>query len=448
MTTSGQERTTAVGTAPEAARWPRILKVRVRDIRFPTARAGDGSDALNQGDYSATYVTVETDEGLEGHGLTFTNGRGNELCVAAVQALAHHVEGRTLDGIVADMTGFYRDLTRDTQLRWLGPEKGILHMATGALINAVWDLWARREKKPMWKLLADLGPEQIVAAVDFSYITDAITPEEALELLRARRPGHVAREAEMRRDGYPAYTTSTGWLGYPDEKVRRLCREAVGEGWTAFKMKVGPSLEDNLRRAAIMREEIGPGRKLMMDANQCWDVGEAIRQIKALARFDPWWIEEPTSPDDVLGHAAIARAVAPIGVATGEACQNRVIFKQLLQADAIRFLQVDSCRVGGVNEVLAILLMAAKFGVKVCPHAGGVGLCEYVQHLSIFDYVAVSGTHEDRVCEYVDHLHEHFVEPVVIRNARYVAPTRPGYSVQIKPESLDEYEFPRGRAWR
>jgi L-fuconate dehydratase len=287
-----------------------------------------------------------------------------------------------------------------------------------------------------------------VAAVDFSYITDAITPEEALELLRNRRPGHVLREAEMRRDGYPAYTTSTGWLGYPDEKVRRLCREALAEGWTAFKMKVGPSLEDNMRRAALMREEIGPGCKLMMDANQCWDVGEAIRQMKALARFDPWWIEEPTSPDDVLGHAAIARAVAPIGVATGEVCQNRVMFKQLLQADALRFLQVDSCRVGGVNEVLAILLLAAKFGVRVCPHAGGVGLCEYVQHLSIFDYIAVSGTLEDRMCEYVDHLHEHFVDPVVIRDARYVVPARPGYSVEIKRESLDEYEFPDGRAWR
>jgi L-fuconate dehydratase len=426
----------------------KITGVRVRDIRFPTSRNLDGSDALNVGDYSATYVIVQTDGGVEGHGLTFTNGRGNELCVAAVLALAHHVEGRSLDAIVADMAGFYRDLTRDTQLRWLGPEKGILHMATGALINAVWDLWARREGKPMWKLLVDLSPEQIVAAVDFSYITDAITPEEALELLRNRRPGHVLREAEMRRDGYPAYTTSTGWLGYPDEKVRRLCREALAEGWTAFKMKVGPSLEDNMRRAALMREEIGPGCKLMMDANQCWDVGEAIRQMKALARFDPWWIEEPTSPDDVLGHAAIARAVAPIGVATGEVCQNRVMFKQLLQADALRFLQVDSCRVGGVNEVLAILLLAAKFGVRVCPHAGGVGLCEYVQHLSIFDYIAVSGTLEDRMCEYVDHLHEHFVDPVVIRDARYVVPARPGYSVEIKRESLDEYEFPDGRAWR
>jgi L-fuconate dehydratase len=426
----------------------KIRSLRVRDIRFPTSRQQDGSDSLNLGDYSATYVILETDADLEGHGLTFTNGRGNEIGVAAVKALAHHVTGRDLEGIVADFRGFYRDLTVDKQLRWLGPEKGILHMATGAVINAVWDLWAKRERKPLWKLLVDLTPDEIVGAIDFSYVTDVLTPAQALESLRAKTAGKAAREAEMRRDGYPAYTTSTGWLGYPDEKVRRLCREAVSQGWTAFKMKVGQSLEDNERRAALMREEIGGGRRLMMDANQCWDVDEAIRQMKRLARFDPWWIEEPTSPDDVLGHAAIARAIAPIGVATGEACQNRVIFKQLLQANAIRFLQVDSCRMGGVNEALAVMLMAERFGVPVCPHAGGVGLCEYVQHLSIFDYVAVSGRLENRVCEYVDHLHEHFVDPCVIKNARYVAPTAPGYSITMKPESLDEYEFPAGKAWR
>jgi L-fuconate dehydratase len=425
----------------------KITRLRVRDVRFPTSRQLDGSDALNVGDYSATYVILETDQGLEGHGLTFTNGRGNEICVAAARALARHVVGRELPAITADFRGFYRALTVDPQLRWLGPEKGVLHMATGAVINAVWDLWAKREGKPLWKLLVDLAPEQIVAAIDFSYISDVLTPEQALEALRSKAPGKPAREAELRRDGYPAYTTSTGWLGYPDEKVRRLCREAVAQGWTAFKMKVGQSLEDNERRAALMREEIGPGRTLMMDANQCWDVGEAIRQMKQLARFDPWWIEEPTSPDDVLGHATIAKAIAPIGVATGEMCQNRVTFKQLLQADALRFLQVDSCRMGGVNEVLAVLLMAAAFGVAVCPHAGGVGLCEYVQHLAIFDYVAVSGSLENRVCEYVDHLHEHFIDPCVIRNARYLAPTRPGYSISMKPASLDAYEFPGGAAW-
>ena len=427
---------------------PKITEVRVRDIRFPTSLEMDGSDALNLGDYSATYVTLVTDSGWSGDGLTFTNGRGNEICVAAVHALKHHVVGRRLADITGNLRAFYRDLTLDKQLRWLGPEKGILHMATGALINAVWDLWAKREGKPLWKLLADLTPEQIVNAIDFSYITDVLTPEQALEILRRQKDGKATREAEMRRDGFPAYTTSTGWLGYPDEKVRRLCREAIAAGWTAFKMKVGLNLEDNMRRAALMREEIGPKRRLMMDANQCWDVGEAIRQMKELARFDPWWIEEPTSPDDVLGHAAIARAVAPIGVATGEVCQNRVMFKQLLQANAIRFLQVDSCRMGGVNEVLAVLLMAAKFGVPVCPHAGGVGLCEYVQHISIFDYIAVGGSLKDRVCEYVDHLHENFVDPCVVRNARYITPTRPGYSITMKPESLDAFEFPAGRVWR
>ena len=426
----------------------KITNVVVRDIRFPTSAQADGSDALNLGDYSATYVVLETGTGLEGHGLTFTNGRGNEICVAAVHALKHHVVGRRLDDIVADMRAFYRDLTVDKQLRWLGPEKGILHMATGAILNAVWDLWAKREKKPMWKHLVDLSPEQLVSTIDFTYITDVLKPQDAIEMLHARRQGREGREAEMRADGYPAYTTSTGWLGYPDEKVRRLCKEAIAQGWTAFKMKVGQNLEDNVRRAAIMREEIGPQRKLMMDANQCWDVDESILQMKALARFDPWWIEEPTSPDDILGHARIARAVAPIGVATGEVCQNRVIFKQLLRADAIKFVQVDSCRMGGVNEAVAVILMAEKFKKPVCPHAGGVGLCEYVQHLSIFDYIAVSGSLEDRLCEYVDHLHEHFVDPCVAKNARYVTPLRPGYSIDIKPQSIAEYEFPTGRIWQ
>src|SRR5262245_52943978 len=331
----------------------KITNLIVRDIRFPTSLQQDGSDALNQGDYSAAYVVLETGTELQGHGLTFTNGRGNEIVVAAVHALEHHVTGRDFDSMVTDMRSFYRDLTVDKQLRWLGPEKGILHMATGAILNAVWDLWAKREKKPMWKHLADLSPEHLVSTIDFTYITDALTPEEAISILQTARvstESRQAREAEMRAQGYPAYTTSTGWLGYPDEKVRRLCREAVAQGWTHFKMKVGQDLDGNIRRAALMKEELGPSRTLMMDANQCWDVGEAIRQMKALARFDPWWIEEPTSPDDALGHAAIARAIAPIGVATGEACANRVIFKQLLQAKAIRFCQIDSCRVGGVNE--------------------------------------------------------------------------------------------------
>jgi len=426
----------------------KITALRARDVRFPTSREMDGSDALNLGDYSAVYVTLETDGPHVGYGLTFTNGHGTEIGVAAARALARLVVGRDLEQITADFRGFYHRLTQDPQLRWIGPEKGIVHMATGAVVNAIWDLWARRETKPVWKLLADLTPQQTVDCVPFTWITDALTPDEALEILERNAPTRAAREAEMRRDGFPAYTTSTGWLGYPDEKVRRLCREALAQGFTHFKMKVGRDLEGNLRRAALMRGEIGEHNRLSMDANQCWDVAEAIAHVKALARFDPWWIEEPTSPDDVLGHATIAKAIAPIKVATGEMCQNRVIFKQLLQAGALGYCQVDSCRVGGVNEVLAILLLAAKFGVPVCPHAGGVGLCEYVQHLAIFDYIALNPTVEDRYCEYVDHLHEHFVHPVRVVNARYQAPLEPGYSIEMKKDSLDAHEYPGGREWR
>jgi L-fuconate dehydratase len=428
-----------------------VTGVEALDVRFPTSRELDGSDAMNPDpDYSATYVVLRTDhpEGLEGHGLTFTIGRGNELCVAAVRSLEHLVLGLTLEQIAADMAGFWRRVTGDSQLRWVGPDKGVIHLATAAVVNAVWDLYAKAEGKPLWKLLADMTPEELVACVDFRYLTDALTPAEALEILRSLAPTRARREAEMLEHGYPAYTTSAGWLGYPDEKIRQLCREGVAEGWSHFKIKVGRDLADDVRRAAIIREEIGPERKLMMDANQVWEVGEAIAGMRELARFDPWWIEEPTSPDDVLGHAAIARAVAPIGVATGEHCQNRVVFKQLMQANAIRFCQIDSCRLGGVNEVLAVILMAAKFGVPVCPHAGGVGLCEYVQHLSLFDYICASGSLEDRIVEYVDHLHEHFVHPVTVRRGRYLPPLEPGYSITMKPASLEEYAFPHGAAWR
>jgi L-fuconate dehydratase len=427
-----------------------ITRIDAFDIRFPTSRERDGSDAMSADpDYSAAYVVLRTDraDGLEGHGLTFTAGRGNELCVAAVRSLAPLVQGSTLEAITADMAGFWRRLTSDSQLRWVGPEKGVLHLATAALVNAVWDLYAQREGKPLWKLLVDLSPEALVRAIDFRYLTDVLTPAEALTMLRARAPTRAVREAEMRAKGYPAYTTSAGWLGYPDEKIRRLCRDGVARGWSHFKMKVGRDLDDDVRRAGLVRGEIGPERKLMLDANQVWDVDQAIAWMRVLARFDPWWIEEPTSPDDVLGHAAIAKAVAPIGVATGEQCQNRVVFKQLMQAGAIRFCQVDSCRLGGVNEVLAVLLLAAKFGIPVCPHAGGVGLCEYVQHLAIFDYIAVSASLEDRVVEYVDHLHEHFVDPVVVRGGRYLAPTAPGYSITMRPESLETYAYPQGQAW-
>lgn len=428
-----------------------ITDVVARDIRFPTSQNLDGSDAMHKApDYSAAYVVLKTDspDGLEGHGLTFTCGRGTEVVVAAINALKPFVEGRELESITSDMRTFWRQLTSDGQLRWIGPEKGAIHLATGALVNAVWDLYAKVERKPIWKLLLDLTPEQLISTIDFRYITDALTPEEALEILRRNLPTRAAREAEMLAQGFPAYTTSVAWLGYTEDKLRRLCREAVAQGWTHFKMKVGANLDDDVRRATLIREEIGWDRKLMMDANQVWGVDEAIANMKVLAKFNPWWIEEPTSPDDVLGHARIARAVAPIGVATGEQCQNRVIFKQLFQSRAISFCQIDSCRVGSINEILAILLMAAKFGVPVCPHAGGVGLCEYVQHLAIFDYIAIGASLENRILEYVDHLHEHFLEPVVIRNGRYMPPACSGYSITMKPESLDEYEFPNGPAWR
>jgi L-fuconate dehydratase len=410
----------------------------------------DGSDAMNRDpDYSAAYVVLKTDDpsGLEGHGLAFTIGRGNELCVAAINALRHLVVGRTLESFTANMGEFWRMITGDSQLRWVGPEKGVIHLATAAVVNAVWDLYAKAAGKPLWKLLADMTPEQLVACVDFRYISDAITPAEALDLLRRNAPTKAAREAEMRERGFPAYTTSAGWLGYSDDKLRSLLREAVANGWTHIKMKVGANIDDDLRRAAIIREEIGPDRILMMDANQVWDVGQAIENMARLAAFDPLWIEEPTSPDDVLGHAAVARAVAPIGVATGEHVQNRIIFKQLFQADAIRFCQIDACRLGGVNEVIAVLLMAAKFGVPVCPHAGGVGLCEYVQHLSIFDYICVGASLDQRILEYVDHLHQHFLDPVVIKDGHYMPPELPGYSITMKPESLDAHEFPTGRIW-
>jgi L-fuconate dehydratase len=425
----------------------KITGLRARDVRFPTSRERDGSDAMNVGDYSAVYVTLETDGAHAGHGLTFTNGRGTEVGVAAARALEPLVVGLELEEITAGFRGFYHRLTQDPQLRWIGPERGVVHMATGAVVNAVWDLWGRREGKPVWKLLCELTPQQTVDCVPFLWTTDALTPDEALAILERHAPTRHLREAEMLQGGFPAYTTSTGWLGYPDEKVRRLCREAMERGFTHFKMKVGRDLEANLRRAALMRGEIGTERQLSMDANQCWDVPEAIEQVRALARFDPVWIEEPTSPDDVLGHAAIARAVAPIRVATGEMAQNRVVFKQLMQAGGLGVCQVDACRVGGVNEVLAVLLLAAKFGVPVCPHAGGVGLCEYVQHLAIYDYVALDPSLEGRWCEYVDHLHEHFVHPVRVVNARYRAPLDPGYSIEMKEASLAAHEYPGGEAW-
>jgi L-fuconate dehydratase len=428
-----------------------IRELEVIDVRFPTSRSLDGSDAMNPDpDYSAAYVIVRTDagNGLEGHGLTFTIGRGTEVVVAGVDALRPLVLGRSTDELFADMGTFWRELVGDSQLRWIGPEKGVIHLATAAVVNAVWDLFAKTAGKPLWKLLVDMSPVELVRLVDWRYIADALPPQHALERLEAQAAGRAAREAELRRDGYPAYTTSVGWLGYDDDKIRRLCREALAEGWTRFKLKVGADVDDDRRRARIVREEIGPDRMMSVDANQRWDVPEAITWMSALAEFDPYWIEEPTSPDDILGHATIARAVAPIRVATGEHVHNRVMFKQLLQAEAISVCQIDAARLGGVNEVLAVLLLADRFGVPVCPHAGGVGLCELVQHLAVVDYVAISGSLDGRMVEYVDHLHEHFVDPVVIRDARYVVPTRPGYSAEMHPSSLAKFRFPDGDEWR
>ncbi|HJZ70811.1 MAG TPA: L-fuconate dehydratase [Vicinamibacterales bacterium] len=427
-----------------------IHDLQVLDLRFPTSRTHAGTDAVHvDPDYSAAYVILSTDAGIEGHGLTFTIGRGTEVVVAAVEAFRHLVVGQRLADITADFGLFWHQLASESQLRWLGPEKGVIHLALAAIVNAIWDLWAKAERKPVWKLLTDLTPAQIVSCIDFRYITDALSPEEAIDILARQAATRPAREAELLRAGYPAYTTSVGWMGYSDDRIAALCRGAIAGGWTYFKVKVGRRPEDDRRRVAAVRNEIGASRTLMIDANQSWGVGEAIDRVSELAGFRPWWIEEPTSPDDVLGHAAIAHAVRPlgVGVATGEHCANRVLFKQLLQANAIDFCQIDSCRIGGVNENLAVMLMAAKFGVPVCPHAGGVGLCEYVQHLSMFDYIGISGTMDRRVIEYVDHLHEHFEDPVVIRGGRYMPPLQPGYSITIREASRLEHRYPGGEVW-
>ncbi|GAA3799934.1 L-fuconate dehydratase [Amycolatopsis tucumanensis] len=420
----------------------RIVALHTHDVRFPTSQTLDGSDAMNPDpDYSAAYLRLVTDagDGLEGHGFVFTIGRGNDVQVAALRALEGHLLGRDVETTLADLGGLWRELVHDSQLRWLGPEKGIMHMAIGAAVNALWDLRAKREGKPLWQLLSSLTPEEIVDLVDFRYLTDALTRDEALEILRSAQPGRAEREARLLSEGYPAYTTTPGWLGYDDDKLARLCREAVDDGFRQIKLKVGADLDEDLRRLRIAREVCGPDVRIAVDANQRWDVGDAIAWIERLRPFDLAWIEEPTSPDDILGHAAIAKAVAPIPVATGEHGANRVLFKQLLQAKALSVLQLDATRVAGVNENIAILLLAAKFGVRVCPHAGGVGLCEAVQHLAMFDFVAVSGTTEDRMIEFVDHLHEHFVTPVDVHSGRYFAPKAPGAGTEMHAASLREY---------
>jgi L-fuconate dehydratase len=429
---------------------PRFAGIETYDVRFPTSLDLDGSDAMNADpDYSAAYLILRTDagDGHEGHGFAFTIGRGNDVQTAAIEALREHVVGLDVDATLSDLGGFWKSLVHDSQLRWLGPEKGVMHMAIGAVVNAVWDLAAKRAGVPLWKLLSDLSPEQIVDLVDFRYLTDALTREQALEILYAAQPGRAEREKLLRERGYPAYTTTPGWLGYDDAKLVRLCHEAVADGFSQIKLKVGANLDDDVRRLRLAREAVGPDIRIAIDANQRWDVAEAITWIEALKPYDVWWVEEPTSPDDILGHATIARAIAPTAVATGEHVQNRVVFKQMLQAGSLSFLQIDSARVAGVNENIAILLLAAKFGVPVCPHAGGVGLCELVQHLSMFDLVAVSGSTENRVIEFVDHLHEHFLDPVSIERGHYLAPTRPGFSAEMDPETLTDFRYPTGKIW-
>ena len=424
-----------------------IVSVEARDVRFPTSRALDGSDAMNPTpDYSAAYVVVRTSAGAEGHSLVFTIGRGTDLQAAAVEVLAPLVVGCDVSQAIGDLGGFARALAGDSPMRWLGPEKGIVHMAVGAIVNAVWDLRAQRAGLPLWALLAGLSPEELVALVDFRYIDDALTPDEALAILRRAEPGRAERAQRLRAEGFPAYTTTPGWLGYDDDKLVRLSQQAVRDGFDLIKLKVGADLDDDLRRLRLVRDAVGPDVRIAIDANQAWGVDEAISWLEPLRPFHPYWIEEPTSPDDVLGHARI-RGESGLPVATGEHVHNRVIFKQLLQAGAVDVVQIDACRVGGVNENLAILLLAAKFGVPVCPHAGGVGLCEMVQHLAMFDYVAVSGEMDGRVIEFVDHLHEHFVDPVVVRDGRYVAPSGPGGGARMHPASLAAFAYPDGTEW-
>lgn len=427
-----------------------VARLSTADVRFPTSQQLDGSDAMNPDpDYSAAYVIVETDAGddLAGHGFVFTIGRGNDVVRGALDALRPFLEGRNVEELLSDMGSTWRELVHNSQLRWLGPEKGVIHMAIGAVVNALWDLKAKRAGLPLWQLLASMSPEELVDLVDFRYLTDALTREQALTLLRRAEDGRSARLDHLLAEGYPAYTTTPGWLGYDDARLVQLCKEAVAEGFTQIKLKVGADLDDDIRRLRLAREAVGPDIAIAIDANQRWEIPEAIEWVRALGDDRIAWVEEPTSPDDILGHARIAEGIAPIPVATGEHAANRVIFKQMLQARGLAVLQLDATRVAGVNENIAILLLAAQFGVRVCPHAGGVGLCEAVQHLSMFDYVALSGSMDGRVIEYVDHLHEHFVTPTVLEHGRYRAPLAPGAGTEMAPASRAEFAFPDGPAW-
>jgi len=420
----------------------RITDLETFDLRFPTSDSLDGSDAMNPDpDYSAAYVILKTDSEHEGHGLTFTIGRGNDICVAAISAMKHLLVGIELDWIREDMGRFWRHITGDSQLRWIGPDKGAMHLATGAVVNAVWDLWAKEANRPVWQLVAEMTSEEIVKLIDFRYLTDAITPNEAMDILKGNEDKKTERIEKLKAEGYPCYTTSAGWLGYSDEKLRRLCKEAKDAGFTHTKFKVGRSIDDDIRRLSIAREVLGDDIKIMIDANQVWEVGQAIDWVQKLAFAKPFFIEEPTSPDDVMGHKTIREEIAPIKVATGEMCQNRIIFKQFIKEGAIDIVQIDSCRMGGLNEVLAVMLMAAKYKLPVWPHAGGVGLCEYVQHMSMIDYIVISAEKDSRRIEFIDHLHEHFIDPCIVKNGNYIAPSNPGFSIQMKQQTLTDFSF-------
>lgn len=428
----------------------KIVKLEVKDVRFPTSLEAHGSDAMHTSpDYSCAYVILKTGKGTEGHGLTFTCGRGTEIVVRAIHSLSHLVVGQVAVDIFKDFASFWRSITSESQMRWLGPEKGVIHLAAGAIINALWDLWAKLLNKPLWRLLVDMDPEQLVSTIDFRYITDVITKEEAIQLLKNQQSKKEERITKLTAKGYPAYTTQVGWLGYSNDTIVELCQKYLDLGFTAFKVKVGANLQNDINRLKLVRNAIGYDKQLMVDANQVWDVEQAIEWMKKLAEFKIHWIEEPTSPDDILGHAAISKALRPlgIGVATGEVCCNRVMFKQFLQADAMQFCQIDAARLGGVNEILSVYLMAHKLGVKVCPHAGGVGLCEMVQHLQMWDYVSVSGTMKGKVIEYVDQQHEHFLYPTFVKDACYQVPKAAGYSVTFVPETIEKYEYPSGSEW-
>lgn len=426
----------------------RITGFETFDLRFPTSDQLDGSDAMNPDpDYSAAYVVLKTDSpSLSGHGMTFTIGRGNELCVAGIRCLAELLQGVSVESLMAEPVDLYRRLTGDSQLRWVGPEKGVIHLAAAAVINAVWDLWARIRDKPVWLLVSEMSPEQFVSCIDFRYMTDALTPAQAVELLGKHVASKMERMEILKNQGYPSYTTSAGWLGYSDEALVQKCSDLKSRGWSHFKIKVGRDLDDDIRRCRVLRREMGDDAFMMIDANQVWDVPQAIEWIGELKEFNPWFVEEPTSPDDILGHAAIAKGVSPLRIATGEMCHNRVMFKQFMQAGGMQVCQIDSCRLGGVNEVMAVLLLAAAFDIPVCPHAGGVGLCEYVQHLSMIDYICVSGETDGRVTEYADHLHEHLVDPVTMQNGRYMPPVASGYSVQFTETALNDFSFEQGTA--